>query len=126
MGFNTFRLSINWARIYPNGEDEEPNEAGLAFYDAVFDECAKYGIQPLVTLCHYEIPWWIVKDYGGFSNRKVIDLFVKYAKTCFERYKDKVKYWLTFNEINCATIPWDGRNGNLIWTWSDRGRIPQC
>ncbi len=112
MGFNTFRLSINWARIYPNGEDEEPNEAGLAFYDAVFDECAKYGIQPLVTLCHYEIPWWIVKDYGGFSNRKVIDLFVKYAKTCFERYKDKVKYWLTFNEINIPCMG-EGGIGNL-------------
>ncbi|MDE5757107.1 MAG: family 1 glycosylhydrolase, partial [Allobaculum sp.] len=112
MGFTTFRLSINWARIYPNGEDEEPNEAGLAFYDAVFDECAKYGIQPLVTLCHYEIPWWIVTEYGGFSNRKVIDLFVKYAKTCFERYKDKVKYWLTFNEINIACMG-EGGIGNL-------------
>ena len=100
MGFKCFRLSINWGRIYPNGDDEEPNEAGLAFYDAVFDECKKYGIEPLVTLCHYEIPWNIVTTYGGFSNRKVIDLFVKYATTCFERYKDKVKYWLTFNEIN--------------------------
>lgn len=104
MGFNIFRLSINWARIFPNGDNEEPNEAGLAFYDAVFDECAKYAIQPLVTLCHYEIPWWIVTEYGGFSNRKVIDLFVKYAKTCFERYKHKVKYWITFNEINCASM----------------------
>ncbi len=100
MGFKCFRLSINWGRIYPNGDEEEPNEAGLAFYDAVFDECKKYGIEPLVTLCHYEIPWNIVTTYGGFSNRKVIDLFVKYATTCFERYKDKVKYWLTFNEIN--------------------------
>ncbi|MEY8309611.1 glycoside hydrolase family 1 protein [Erysipelotrichaceae bacterium 51-3] len=108
MGFNVFRLSINWGRIFPNGDDEEPNEAGLAFYDAVFDECAKYGITPLVTLCHYEIPWNIVTKYGGFSNRKTIDLFVKYARTVFERYKDKVKYWLTFNEIN---IPCRGLHG---------------
>lgn len=104
MGFKCFRLSINWGRIFPNGDDEEPNEEGLAFYDAVFDECKKNGIEPLVTLCHYEIPWAIVTKYGGFTNRKVIDLFVKYATTCFKRYKDKVKYWLTFNEINIAVM----------------------
>lgn len=112
MGFNTFRMSINWGRIFPNGDEEEPNEAGLEFYDRVFDECAKYGIQPLVTLCHYEIPWGIVTKYGGFSNRKVIDLFLKYAVTCFERYKHKVKYWLTFNEINIACMG-EGGIGNL-------------
>ncbi len=100
MGWNVFRLSINWGRIFPNGDDEEPNEAGLAFYDKVFDECHKHGMEPLVTLCHYEIPWGIVTKYNGFSDRRVIDLFVKYATTCFKRYKDKVKYWLTFNEIN--------------------------
>ncbi len=104
MGFSTLRLSINWARIFPNGDDEEPNEAGLAFYDKVFDECKKYNIEPLITLCHYEIPWAIVTKYNGFTDRRVVDLFVKYATTCFKRYKDKVKYWLTFNEINCATI----------------------
>ncbi|MCD7809563.1 MAG: family 1 glycosylhydrolase [Erysipelotrichaceae bacterium] len=104
MGFTTLRLSINWARIFPNGDDEEPNEAGLAFYDKVFDECKKYNIEPLITLCHYEIPWAIVTKYNGFSDRRVVDLFVKYATTCFKRYKDKVKYWLTFNEINCATL----------------------
>ena len=108
MGFKCFRLSINWGRIFPNGDDEEPNEAGLAFYDKVFDECQKYGIEPLVTLCHYEIPWNIVTKYNGFSNRQVIDMFVKYATTCFKRYKDKVKYWLTFNEINSATTPVGG------------------
>lgn len=112
MGFKCFRLSINWGRIFPNGDDEQPNEAGMAFYDAVFDECKKYGIEPLVTLCHYEIPWNIVVKYNGFSNRKVIDLFVKYATTCFERYKDKVKYWLTFNEINIACMG-EGGMGNL-------------
>ncbi|MCD7948798.1 MAG: family 1 glycosylhydrolase [Erysipelotrichaceae bacterium] len=104
MGFSTLRLSINWARIFPNGDDEEPNEAGLEFYDKVFDECKKYNIEPLITLCHYEIPWAIVTKYNGFTDRRVVDLFVKYATTCFKRYKDKVKYWLTFNEINCATI----------------------
>ena len=112
MGFKCFRLSINWGRIFPNGDDEKPNEAGLAFYDQVFDECKKYGIEPLVTLCHYEIPWNLVVKYNGFSNRKVIDFFVKYATTCFERYKDKVKYWLTFNEINIACMG-EGGIGNL-------------
>lgn len=113
MGFKVFRLSINWGRIYPNGDDPEPNEAGLEFYDRVFDECAKYGIQPLVTLCHYEIPWAIVTKYGGFANRKVIDLFLKYAVTCFERYKHKVKYWLTFNEINIACMVGHAGMGSL-------------
>ena len=103
MGWKVFRLSINWGRIFPNGDDEEPNEAGLAFYDKVFDECHKHGMEPLVTLCHYEIPWNIVTKYNGFSDRRVIDMFVKYATTCMKRYKDKVKYWLTFNEINSAT-----------------------
>ena len=104
MGFTCYRMSINWGRIFPNGDDEEPNEEGLAFYDAVFDECHKNGIEPLVTLCHYEIPWAIVTKYKGFSDRRVIDLFVKYAVTCFKRYKDKVKYWLTFNEINIGLM----------------------
>ena len=112
MGWNVFRLSINWGRIFPNGDDEEPNEEGLAFYDKVFDECHKYGIEPLVTLCHYEIPWNIVTKYNGFSDRRVIDMFVKYATTCFKRYKDKVKYWLTFNEINIACMG-EGGIGNL-------------
>ena len=100
MGWTVFRLSINWARIFPNGDDDEPNEAGLAFYDSVFDECKKYGIEPLVTLCHYEIPWGLVTKYHGFTDRRMVDIFVKYATTCMKRYKDKVKYWLTFNEIN--------------------------
>lgn len=111
MGWTVFRLSINWSRIYPNGDDEQPNEAGLKFYDEVFDECKKYGIEPLVTLSHYEIPWGIVTKYHGFADRRVIDLFVKYATTCFERYKDKVKYWLTFNEINCGLMPGGAYNG---------------
>lgn len=100
MGWKVFRLSINWGRIFPDGDNEEPNEVGLAFYDSVFDECKKYGIEPLVTLCHYEIPWNLVIKYNGFSDRRVIDFFIRYAETVFKRYKDKVKYWLTFNEIN--------------------------
>lgn len=100
MGFKTFRLSMNWARIFPNGDDEEPNEAGLAFYDKVFDECAKYGIEPLVTLSHYETPLNLAISYGGWVNRRCIDFFERYARTVFTRYRGKVKYWLTFNEIN--------------------------
>ena len=105
MGWSVFRTSINWSRIYPNGYDEEPNEAGLQFYDDLFDECHKYNIEPLITLCHYEIPWGMVKKYHGFYDRASVDCFVRYATTCFRRYKNKVKYWLTFNEINTATAP---------------------
>lgn len=111
MGFKALRISINWSRIFPNGDDDTPNEAGLKFYDNLFDECLKYNIEPVVTLCHYEIPWEIAKRYQGFYERKTIDLFVRYAKTCFERYKDKVKYWITFNEINGATLPVGRYNG---------------
>ncbi len=101
MGFKTFRLSMNWARIFPNGDDAEPCEAGLAFYDEVFDECKKYGIEPLVTLSHYETPLNLTIRYGGWKNRACIAFFEKYAKTVFRRYLGKVKYYLTFNEINC-------------------------
>lgn len=102
MGFNCLRLSIAWTRIFPNGDDAEPNEAGLAYYDAIFDELAKYDIQPFVTLSHYEMPYALVENYGGWSNRKVIDFFERYAKVVFERYQSKVKLWLTFNEINMS------------------------
>ena len=105
MGFKVFRMSINWTRIFPTGMEEEPNEAGLAFYDRVFDECAKYGIEPLVTISHYEMPFALTKAYNGWAGRECIDLFVHYCEVIFERYKDKVKYWLTFNEINCGTMP---------------------
>jgi 6-phospho-beta-glucosidase len=105
MGFKVFRLSIAWSRIFPNGDDEIPNEEGLKFYDNVFDECKKYGIEPMVTLSHFEIPYHLVKAYRGFSDRKVIDFFERYVRCVMTRYKDKVKYWLTFNEINFATMP---------------------
>ena len=105
MGFKCYRLSINWTRIFPTGEEEEPNEKGLAHYDRVFDECLKYGIEPLVTISHYELPFALVQKYNGWASRKLVDLYVKYCKAIFERYKDKVKYWLTFNEINCGAMP---------------------
>lgn len=100
MGFKSFRTSIAWTRIYPTGEETEPNEAGLQFYDDLFDELIKNNIEPIITLSHFELPYNLVTKYGGFRNRKLIDLFVKFAVTCFERYKNKVKYWMTFNEIN--------------------------
>lgn len=104
MGFRMFRMSIAWTRIFPNGDELEPNEAGLAFYDDVFDELAKYGIEPLVTISHFEMPQYLVDHYGGWKNRKLIGFFERYATTLFERYQGKVNYWLTFNEINMATF----------------------
>ncbi|MBS7576590.1 MULTISPECIES: 6-phospho-beta-glucosidase [unclassified Enterococcus] len=100
MGFKCFRTSIAWSRIFPNGDDEAPNEAGLKFYDDLFDECLKYGIEPIITLSHFEMPYALVENYGGFRNRQTIDFFVRFAEVCFKRYRDKVKYWMTFNEIN--------------------------
>lgn len=105
MGFKTFRLSIAWTRIFPTGMESEPNEAGLAFYDRVFDECRKYNIEPLVTISHYEMPYALVEKCNGWEGRECIDYFMNYCKAIFERYKDKVKYWLTFNEINSGTMP---------------------
>ena len=103
LGFKCFRTSISWSRIFPNGDEEQPNEAGLQFYDDVFDELLKYGIEPVITLSHFEMPFHLSKKYNGFRNRKCIDFFVHYATTVMERYKDKVTYWMTFNEINNQT-----------------------
>ncbi|WP_024870519.1 6-phospho-beta-glucosidase [Tolumonas lignilytica] len=100
MGFKCFRTSIAWTRIFPNGDETKPNEAGLQFYDDLFDELLKYGIEPVITLSHFEMPNHLVKEYGGWANRKVIDFFVHYSETVMKRYKNKVKYWMTFNEIN--------------------------
>ncbi|MGN0294000.1 MAG: 6-phospho-beta-glucosidase [Lachnospiraceae bacterium] len=100
MGFKCFRMSINWPRIFPRGDEETPNEEGLRFYDEVFDELLSKGIQPVVTLSHYETPLYLVQEYGSWRNRKLIDFFERYCRVVFERYKDKVKYWMTFNEIN--------------------------
>lgn len=100
MGFKCLRLSIAWARIFPNGDDVTPNEEGLKFYDDVFDELLKYKIEPVVTTCHFDVPIKLVEQYGSWKNRKMIEFYEKYTRTIFDRYKHKVKYWMTFNEIN--------------------------
>ena len=100
MGFKVFRTSIAWSRIFPMGDETEPNEKGLQFYDDLFDECHKYGIEPLVTISHYETPLHLAEEYDGWVNRKMIEFYERYVRAIFDRYKDKVKYWLTFNEIN--------------------------
>lgn len=100
MGFSVFRFSIAWSRIFPNGDEETPNEAGLAFYDQLIDECRRHGMEPLVTLSHYETPYHLAKTYDGWCSRKMIDFFKRYVNTVMKRYKGKVHYWLTFNEIN--------------------------
>ena len=109
MGFKCFRLSIAWSRIFANGgmEGEQPLEEGLKFYDDVFDECLKYGIEPLVTLSHYETPLALTEAWNSWADRRTIDCYVRYCEVVFNRYKNKVNYWLTFNEINCIEMsPW--------------------
>ncbi len=117
MGFKIFRTSINWTRIFPTGEEEEPNEKGLEFYDRVFDCCRKYNIEPLVTISHYELPYHLVEKYNGWLDRRVIDLYMKFCRVLFDRYQKKVKYWLTFNEINCGTL----YTGTVLSTNNFRG-----
>lgn len=117
MGFKVFRMSINWTRIFPTGEEEEPNEAGLKFYDDVFDCLLEHGIEPLVTISHYELPYALVEKYNGWIDRKLIDLYMKFCKVIFARYQNKVKYWLTFNEINCGTL----FTGTVIETCTFKG-----
>ena len=116
MGFKCFRTSIAWTRIFPNGDETEPNEEGLKFYDDLFDELLKYNIEPVITLSHFEMPYHLAKEYGGWMNRKVIDFFVHYAVTVMERYKNKVKYWMTFNEINNQS-----NTDNDIFGWTNSG-----
>ncbi|WP_407389702.1 6-phospho-beta-glucosidase [Carnobacterium jeotgali] len=113
MGLNSLRTSINWTRIFPKGDETEPNEAGLQFYDDLFDELLKNGIEPVITLTHFEMPLHLAQTYGGFRNRKVVDFFVKFAEVVFKRYKNKVKYWMTFNEINNMM---DYTNPIFLWT----------
>lgn len=100
MGFKTYRFSIAWSRIFPKGDEQEPNEKGLAFYDALIDECLKYDIEPLVTITHFDCPVHLIKEYGGWRSRKMLDFYERLCEVLFNRYKGKVKYWLTFNEIN--------------------------
>lgn len=101
MGFKCFRTSINWTRIFPEGDEKYPNENGLRFYDDLFDECLKYNIEPIVTISHYETPLGLLRKYGSWRNRKTIDFYLNFCRVIFERYKNKVQYWMTFNEINC-------------------------
>ncbi|WP_144784166.1 glycoside hydrolase family 1 protein [Microbacterium sp. BH-3-3-3] len=100
MGFGVYRFSIAWSRIFPKGDETEPNEAGLAFYERILDELEKHGIEPLVTISHYETPLHLAEQYGGWTNRELIGFYERYARTLFERFGSRVKYWLTFNEIN--------------------------
>lgn len=110
MGFQVFRISIAWSRIFPKGDETEPNQEGLAFYKNVFAECRRYGIRPLVTLSHYEMPYHLAEAYGGWTNRKLIEFFLRYCKTVFTEYKEDVTLWLTFNEMNTLT----NRFGTLL------------
>ena len=105
MGFKSYRMSIGWSRIFPNGDDAAGNRKGLDFYRSLFEECRKYGIEPVVTLSHYELPYHLAREYGGWVNRKLIDFFAKYCEVVFKEFKGLVKYWLTFNEINVLTMP---------------------
>lgn len=111
MGFKCFRMSVNWSRIFPNGDEEEPNQEGIAFYRKVFAECRKYGIEPLVTISHYELPYYLAKEYGGWANRDITDFFLRYCRVLFTEFKGMVHYWLTFNEINVLQT---GPYGNIM------------
>ncbi|WP_414044884.1 6-phospho-beta-glucosidase [Macrococcus equi] len=116
MGLKVLRTSIAWTRIFPNGDEAEPNEEGLKFYDDVFDELLKHNIKPVITLSHFEMPLHLAREYGGFRSRKVVDCFVRFAQVVFERYKDKVEYWMTFNEINNQMDV-----GNPLFLWTNAG-----
>lgn len=100
MGFKVYRMSLSWSRIFPNGDDLEPNEEGLVFYESIFEELKKHNIEPLVTIAHFDVPIHLIKAYGGWKNRKLVDFYSRYAETVLKRYKGLVKYWLTINEIN--------------------------
>lgn len=104
MGFKTFRTSISWSRIFPKGDETEPNEAGLKFYDTLIDEIIKDGMEPIITMSHYDMPLHLVSEYGGFANRKVIDFFVNYACVLLKRFKGRVKYWIVANQVNLVPI----------------------
>ena len=117
MGFKVFRTSINWTRIFPTGMEETPNEKGLEFYDKVFDCYIRHGIEPLFNISHYELPYALVEKYNGWASRELIDLYVKYCSVLFSRYSGKVKYWITFNEINAGIMDL----GSVLSTGTIRG-----
>lgn len=101
-GLECFRTSFSWARIFPTGLEQEPNEKGLQFYDRMIELCLRYGIEPIITLSHLEMPYELFETYGGWEDRRCIDSFLRYAETVFNRYKGKIRYYITFNEINCT------------------------
>lgn len=111
MGFKYYRMSINWSRIFPRGDEREPNRAGVEFYRRVFQKCRECGIEPMVTLSHYELPYYLAKHYGGWANPELIGFYLNYAHTVMTEYKGLVRYWLTFNEINCLLM---GGFGNIM------------
>ena len=104
LGLKAFRTSINWARIYPNGDDEQPNEEGLQFYDDLIDTIVANGMEPIITLFHYELPLKLVTEYGGWRDKRLIEFYARFARTCFERYQGKVKYWILINQINLIYV----------------------
>lgn len=116
LGLKCFRTSIAWSRIFPRGDELEPNEAGLQFYDEMFDELLAHGIEPVITLSHFEVPLHLAREYGGFRNRKLVEFFERFARVCFERYRDKVTYWMTFNEINNQM-----NVDNPLFLWTNSG-----
>lgn len=120
MGFKCFRTSIAWTRIFPKGNETEPNEAGLVFYDKLIDELVRHNIEPVITLSHFEMPYYLVKQYGGWRSRDVIDFFFKFSITVMERYRHKVRYWMTFNEINNQRIL-----NNPIYSFTNSGIVYQ-
>jgi len=118
LGLRCFRTSIQWTRIFPNGDEVEPNEDGLRFYDELFDELLRHGIQPVITLSHFEVPLHLARHYGGFRNRALVELFARFARVCFERFHTKVRYWMTFNEINNQMD-----TGNELFLWTNSGVV---
>ncbi|AKK05300.1 beta-glucosidase/6-phospho-beta-glucosidase/beta-galactosidase [Corynebacterium mustelae] len=116
LGLKCFRTSIAWSRIFPNGDEAEPNEDGLRFYDELFDELRAHGIEPVVTLSHFELPLHLAREYGGFRNRELVGFFERFATVCFTRFRDKVKYWMTFNEINNQM-----NVDNPLFLWTNSG-----
>lgn len=131
MGFKCYRFSIAWSRIFPQGDEETPNEAGLKFYDQLIDECLKYGIEPVITISHYELPLNLAQTYGGWKNRELIKFYERFARVVLERYHSKVTYWMTFNEINSAfhfpvmsqgLVPSNGANDftNVVQAWHNQ------
>lgn len=123
MGFRAFRTSIAWSRIFPKGDEETPNEAGLQFYDQLFHTLKQKGMEPVITISHYEMPLYLVEHYGGWRNRKLIDFYVRFAQTVFKRYKGIVRYWMTFNEIN-STIHVPSIAGVIVTDQDDKELVP--